>query len=321
MKRTGIFCLLILAMFIVNAQESVQYDMTVSQDGTGDYSSIQAAVDATKAFPDKRITIFIKNGIYREKVRIPSWNNMLSLIGEEVEKTIIIWDDYFDKIARGRNSTFFTFTFKVEADDFYAENLTIENSAGEIGQAVALHVEGDRCVFKNCRIKGNQDTVYINGEKSRQFFENCQIEGTTDFIFGSSTGVFSKCEIISKKDSYITAASTNQGKPFGFVFMNCKLLAKDGVQKVYLGRPWRIYAKTVFLNCTMGPQILPEGWHNWNKAEAETTALYAEYKNTGTGANTDKRVGWSHQLSDLEAEKYTIQNILGEWALKFMENN
>lgn len=314
MKQTTAFFVFIFFFSWANAQTDIQYKMVVAQDGTGDFTKIQDAVDATKAFPDKRITIFIKNGIYNEKICIPSWNNMLSLVGENTEKTIITWNDYFDKIGRGRNSTFFTYTFKVEADDFYAENLTIINSSGQVGQAVALHVEGDRCVFRNCHIVGNQDTLYLDGEKSKHFFTGCTIEGTTDFIFGSATAVFSSCKIISKSDSYITAASTTQNKPFGFVFINCKLLSESGAKKVYLGRPWRIYAKTVFINCEMGSHILPEGWHNWDKTEAESTAFYAEYKNTGPGANPEKRVKWSHQLSDEEAKKYSLENILGDWA-------
>lgn len=317
-KRISLLFFIVFTFWIVKAQNGIQYEMVVAQDGSGDFSTISEAIDATKAFPDKRITIFIKNGIYKEKVRVPSWNNMLSLIGEDVEKTIITFDDYFDKINRGRNSTFFTYTFLVEADDFYAENLTIENSAGKVGQAVALHVEGNRCVFKNCRILGNQDTVYLNGENSNHYFNTCTIEGTTDFIFGSATAVFNNCDIISKSDSYITAASTTNGKPFGFVFLECNLLSKEHVKKVYLGRPWRNYAKTVFINCSMGEHILPEGWHNWNKTEAESTSFYAEYKSSGKGANPQRRVAWSHQLTEDEVKNYSLEIILGDWVLPFI---
>ena len=316
--KQGLFIFLLLCFsFVSQAQKGVQYEIVVAQDGSGDFETIQNAIDATKAFPDKRITIYIKNGFYREKVRIPSWNTSLSLIGEDVEKTIISFDDYFDKINRGRNSTFFTYTLLVEADDFYAENLTIENSAGPVGQAVALHVEGNRCAFKNCRILGNQDTLYSTGEKSSQLFTNCRIEGTTDFIFGSSTAVFSQCTIVSKKDSYITAASTNEGKEFGFVFIDCDLKAADGVNKVYLGRPWRPYAKTVFMECNLGAHIAPEGWKEWSNAENKSTTFYAEYKNTGAGANVSKRVSWSHQLADKEVQKFSMVNILGNWVLEY----
>ena len=309
--------LVYIGLFNLSTQSDIQYKMVVSPDDSGDYSSIQTAIDAAKAFPDKRITIYVKNGIYREKIRIPSWNNLLSIIGEDVDKTIITWDDYFGKINRGRNSTFFTSTFLVVANDFYAENLTIENSAGEVGQAVALHVEGDRCVFKNCKILGNQDTLYCAGEKSNQLFLNCFINGTTDYIFGEATVLFEKCIIESKKDSYITAASTNEGKPFGFVFHECKITAANNAQKVFLGRPWRKFAKTVFISCNMGSQIVPEGWQKWSNDENIYTVLYAEYNNSGDGANTETRVKWSYQLNKREAKKYEAKNILGKWSLPY----
>lgn len=318
LKRNTILFLLFVTFSFAKAQTDIQYKITVAKDGLGDFTTIQSAIEATKAFPDQRITIFIKNGIYREKVRVPSWNNLLSFIGEDAEKTIITWDDYFSKVNKGRNSTFLTATLLVEADDFYTENLTIENSAGEVGQAVALHLEGNRCVFKNCKIRGNQDTAFLDGENSNQFFTGCTIEGTTDFIFGSATVAFSECEIISKKDSYITAASTTKDKPFGYVFTNCKLTANEGVSKVYLGRPWRNFAKTVFMNCELDNHILPEGWHNWNKTEAETTTFYAEYNNSGAGSATGNRVKWSHRLSEKEAKKYTPENILGEWVKPYI---
>ncbi|WP_167607245.1 pectinesterase family protein [Maribellus sediminis] len=316
MKNILFSLLFVASVLQLMAQNGVQYEITVAQDGSGDFTTIQAAIDATKAFPDKRITIYIKNGAYKEKVLVPSWNNKLSLIGEDATKTIISWDDYFKKIDRGRNSTFFTYTLKVEADDFYAENLTVVNAAGPVGQAVALHVEGNRCMFKNCKILGNQDTMYLTGENSKQYFKNCTIEGTTDFIFGSATAVFSECTIISLADSYITAASTNEGKAFGFVFVKCKLQARKGVSKVYLGRPWRPYAKTVFMNCEMGEHIAPEGWKQWSNADQLNTTFYAEYKNTGFGSSIENRVKWSHQLNNRSAKKYNKENILGNWISK-----
>jgi len=313
MKKPLLLLAYLFLCFNLLAQSGVQYELVVAQDGSGDYTSIQAAIDAAKAFPDKRITIYISNGIYREKVRVPSWNNKLSLVGQDAGKTIISWNDHFKKIDRGRNSTFFTYTLLVEADDFYAENLTIENTAGPVGQAVALHVEGNRCAFVNCRILGNQDTLYVNGENSKQYFNNCTIRGTTDFIFGSATVVFNNSTIVSLKDSYITAASTTQGKEFGFVFMNCELQAAKGITNVYLGRPWRPYAKTVFLNCELGKHIVPEGWKEWSNTENLNSSYYAEYNNSGPGAVTAYRVGWSKQLDSKEADSYTIRNILGNW--------
>lgn len=287
-----------------------EYNITVAQDGSGNYSTIQSAIDAARSFPDKRITIFVKNGIYREKIVVPAVNTRLSIIGEDAEKTIITWDDYFNKINRGRNSTFYTYTLLVIADDFVAENLTVENNAGPVGQALALYVKGDRCVFRNCRLLGNQDTLYADGLNSRQYFEGCYIEGTTDFIFGPATAFFNNCTIYSKHDSYITAASTPEGKPFGFVFIKCKLTAAPEAKKVFLGRPWRDFAKTVFINCEMGSHIAPEGWSNWSGTERDKTAFYAEYGNTGPGADISRRISWSRQLTKKEIRKYTLENIL-----------
>ena len=302
------FLAFLLKSVTLFAQET--YRITVSPDGTGDYATIQGAIDASKAFPDQRVTIFVRNGVYKEKVAVPACNTRLSIIGESVEKTIITWDDSFSRINRGRNSTFYTYTMLVDADDFYAENLTIENTAGPVGQAIALHVSGDRCAFRNCMIKGNQDTLYTDGLNARHYFEGCFIEGTTDFIFGAATVLFLKCTIKSKADSYITAASTPQGKPFGYVFLNCVITADEGVSKVYLGRPWRDFAKTVFIKCELGKHILPEGWSTWSGTSRDKTAFYAEYGNTGPGSDTSQRVAWSHQLTRRQASKYSIGEIL-----------
>lgn len=288
----------------------------VDQHGEGDFVTIMDAVNATKAFPDQRIIIYIKNGIYKEKVRIYSWNTLLTLQGENIDSTVIRFDNYFDEINLGRNSTFHTYTMKVEANDFIAKNLTIENTAGPVGQAVALHVEGDRCMFVNCRIKGFQDTLYAAGEGCRQLFTDCFIEGSTDFIFGEGTAVFYGCIINSKSNSYITAASTPETEPFGFVFFDCKLTADNEVDSVYLGRPWRDYARVVFLNCYMGRHINPVGWSNWEGTLRDSTAFYAEYKSYGEGAFVDERVGWSHQLTDEEAEAYNFVHIFRGWIIE-----
>lgn len=285
--------------------------VVVAKDGTGDFNTIQAAIDDSKAFPYGRITIFIKNGVYKEKIKVHEWNTNLTLKGESKEHTIITYDDYFDKVGLGRNSTFYTYTLLVEADDFMAQNLTIENSSGEVGQAVALSVFSDRVSIINCNLLGNQDTLYASGT-GKQYYKDCYIEGTTDFIFGSATAYFENCIIHSKKDSYITAASTPKDTVFGYVFKNCKLTADDNVQNVYLGRPWRIYAKTIFINCDLGDHIRPEGWHNWSKPEAEQTTFYAEFENKGNGFHPKQRVNWSHQLNASEAKEYTLKNVLGE---------
>jgi len=300
-----IVCLL-LSLWSFSAEK---YDYVVALDGSGDFTSIQKALDACKIFPDKRITIHMKNGIYKEKVAVLSGNTQISIIGESVDKTIITFDDYFDKINRGRNSTFYTATLKVEASDFRLENITVENSAGPVGQALALNVEGDHCVFVNCRFLGNQDTVYAAGKFSRQYFYNCYIEGTTDFIFGEATAVFEQCSLHAKANSFLTAASTTEGKPFGFVFMDCKITTASGVDKVFLGRPWRSFAKVAYLNCEMGSFITPEGWDKWSNPDNEKTVTYVEFNNKGVGADRSKRVSWSRELTNKEAETFSKEMI------------
>ena len=322
-KIITLFLVFLTSLVSAEAQNQVKSETAakdlfykvVAQDGTGNYTSIQAAINDSKAFPYERITIFIKAGTYSEKVKIHEWNPNISLIGESKENTIITFDDYFKKTNLGINSTFYTYTLLVEANDVLLQNLTIENSSGDVGQAVALSVFSDRVAVINCRILGNQDTLYASG-KGCQYYKNCYIEGTTDFIFGSATAYFENCEIHSKKDSYVTAASTPQGTDYGYVFKDCRLTSNDTTSKVYLGRPWRIYAKTVFINCTLGKHILPEGWHNWSKPDAEKNSFYAEYKNTGEGFSPKTRVSWSHQLTKSEAKKYTLENIIGTDFLK-----
>ena len=302
--------LLIFHFFISLSFFSADKDtIIVSKDNKGDFINIQEAINQTKSFPYKRMVIFIKNGIYKEKVKVHEWNTNLAIIGENKEKTIITFDDNFNKINLGRNSTFFTSSFSVEANDTVLKNLTIENSSGDVGQAIALSITANRVSVINCKILGNQDTLYLSGE-GKQFLKNCYIEGTTDFIFGSATAFFENCEIKSKKDSYITAASTSENMNFGFVFYQCKIIADENIKKVYLGRPWRIYAKTAFINCELGAHILPEGWHNWDKSDAEKSTYFAEFQNYGKGSDTKKRVKWSHRISKKEAKKFDKKNIL-----------
>ena len=313
--------MLIICLFAtsgLSAQD--KYSFTVSQDGKGDFTSVQKAIDACKAFPDQRVTIHVKNGTYKEKIVVPSCNTRLSIIGESRDSTIITFDDYFGRINRGRNSTFFTYTMKIEANDFILENVTVENSAGQVGQAVALHVEGDRCLFLNCRFLGNQDTIYLAGQFSRQYFRDCYIEGTTDFIFGEATVLFEHCDLFCKINSFLTAASTPEGKPFGFVFIGCKVTAAKGVDKACLGRPWRGFARVAYLNCDLGSCIRPEGWDNWSKKENEKTARFAEFNNTGTSLSG--RAAWSVQLTGKEAAGYTRENILKSvnWELSARKN-
>ncbi len=289
--------------------QQYKYIFTVAKDGTGDFNYIQDAIDAMRVYPLQPITLYIKNGTYNEKIQLPTDNTDVIFIGESVEKTIITFNDYS---GRGKLNTFTSYTAKISGNRFIAENITFANSAGPVGQALALYVDADRAVFNNCRFLGNQDTIFLTGENARQYFTNCYIEGTTDFIFGPSTAVFKQCTIRCKSNSYITAANTTKGKRFGFVFLDCKIIADSAVSKLFLGRPWRAYSKTVFVRCELPAQLTPEGWNNWSNPANEATVFYAEYKNTGAGAATNGRVKWSKQLSDKEAADYNLVTIFSD---------
>lgn len=285
------------------------YDFVVAKDGSGDFFTVQEAINAVPDFrKNKRTTILVRKGEYKERVIIPECKINVSLIGEE--GAVITDDNYASKknIFGDEMSTSGSSTVYIYAPDFYAEHITFANTAGRVGQAVACFIDGDRAYFKNCRFLGNQDTLYTYGKESRQYYEGCYIEGTVDFIFGWSTAVFKDCEIHSLGDGYVTAPSTDQGKAYGYVFWNCRLTAADEAGKVYLSRPWRPYAQAVYIQCEMGKHIVPEGWNNWGKASNEQTVYYAEYQSTGEGANPSARVKYSHQLADIS--KYQPEQVL-----------
>ena len=295
---------LLLLLSVVSAAwaQERQDTIVVSRDGTGNFRTLQEVIESARALMDYTVTIYVKNGVYKEKVIVPSWVENIDIIGEDRDKTIITYDDHANINKMG---TFRTYTVKVEGSDITFKNLTIENNAAQLGQAVALHTEGDRLKFINCRILGNQDTIYTGAKFTRLYFKDCYIDGTTDFIFGPSTALFEDCIIHSKRNSYVTAASTPKEAKYGYVFKHCKLTAEPGVDKVYLGRPWRPYAYTLFIECELGKHIVLAGWHNWGKQSNEETARYMEYKNTGEGANASERVAWSKQLTKKEAEEVT----------------
>ncbi|OOM81990.1 pectinesterase A precursor [Clostridium puniceum] len=312
--------------------------ITVSKDGSGQFNTIQAALDSIPENNSTEIEIYIKKGIYKEKLSVSK--PFVTFIGGDAKQTIITYDDYAKKIFPTGEvyRTFNSYTIFIEATNFTAKNITFENSAGvgeEVGQAVAVYVEGDKTKFKNCRFLANQDTLFtgplppkpieghnfggpMDGKErivGRQYYENCYIEGDIDFIFGSATAVFNKCEIFSKNrncdiNGYVTAASTVEGKEFGYVFIDCSLTSNANANSVYLGRPWRDYAKTAFINCYMGEHIIKEAWHSWNKPRAEKESSYVEYNSYGPGASNETRISWSHILTNEEAEKYTILNVL-----------
>ncbi|MDL2243464.1 pectinesterase family protein, partial [Bacteroidales bacterium OttesenSCG-928-J19] len=200
--------------------------------------------------------------------------------------------------------------FYIYGTDFTAIDITFENTAGPIGQAVAVYTLGDKITFVNCRFLGFQDTLYAAGNGGRQYYKNCYIEGTTDFIFGSGTAWFEECHIHCKANSYITAANTPEEVEYGYIFNHCRITADPQVTKVYLGRPWRPYAMTLFMNTLLPDFIAPEGWHNWGKESNEQTARYMEYNNSGAGSKMSKRVKWGKNLSKKDASGITLQAVM-----------
>lgn len=300
----------------------VEFDFIVDYNGNGDgdFKSVQEAINAVPDFRKNETKIFIKNGIYKEKLVLPASKTNVTFIGEDKNQTLLTFDDFAQKHNRfgEEMGTTGSTSFFVFGEGFKAKNITFENSAGPIGQAVAVRVDGDKVIFENCNFLGNQDTLYLHGENSRQYYKDCYVEGTVDFVFGWSTGYFENCEIFCKNNGYITAASTNKDTAYGFVFKNCKITGSALEKTFYLGRPWRDYAKTVFIDCYMDKHIKPEGWHNWGKPNAENTTFYAEYNSSGPGASNN-RVIWAKNLSKKESEAYTLESVfkgLDSWTPK-----
>jgi pectinesterase len=309
------------AWFILPSIPAIAGDFhfVVATDGTGDFRTVQEAINAVPDFRKNETRIFIKRGIYKEKLVLAGCKTNVVFVGEDRENTVLTYDDFASKKNRfGEEAgTTGSTSFYIFGDGFRAENVTFENSAGPVGQAVAVRIDGDQVVFINCRFLGFQDTLYPHGEKSHQYFRDCSIEGTVDFIFGWSTAVFDRCSIVCKDHGFITAPSTNEGTPFGFVFLGCKIIGNAPEGSFYLGRPWRPFGKSAFLRCELGKMIKPEGWHNWDKTDAEKTTFFAEYKNSCSDTSANQRVPWSHQLTDDEAAAYTPENVLGDWVLKY----
>jgi pectinesterase len=315
--------ILFALLFFITAQSAAQHThkekeqiLTVAKDGTGNFTTVQAAIEASPNNSTKLIIIKIKKGIYKEVINIGATKNNIHFIGQDKNSTILTFDNHAGiKLPNGDslNTRTCASTF-IYGNNFSAKNITFENSAGfTAGQAVAVRIEGDRASFFNCKFLGNQDVLFLSGNDVKHYFEKCYIEGTTDFIFGSATAVFKNCTIHSKKNSHVTAASTNANIPFGFVFFNCTLTADTSINKVSLGRPWSPTASVTYIKCTLGKLIIAEGWNNWKNPKNEATVRYAEYKSKGVGANDVARVKWAKQLTKEEVKIYTIKNILGDW--------
>ena len=299
-KLLALLAVIMAGCFTANAADDKwKRDIYVNQNGSGDYTTITEALEGVRAYMEYTVTVHIANGVYKEKIVIPSWLKNVVFEGESADGVVITNDHHANIDNMG---TFRTYTVKVDGSDITFRNLTIENNAPQLGQAVALHTEGDRLRFENCRLLGNQDTLFTDGKNARLYFDGCYIEGTTDFIFGPATAFFEGCQIHSKRNSYITAASTPEDVAVGYVFDKCRLTAAPDVNKVYLGRPWRPYAHTVFIDCEMGSHILPVGWHNWGKESNEKTSRYGEYGSKGPGAQ-GQRAAWAKNPDAREAKE------------------
>ncbi len=257
-------------------------DIVVSQDGSGDFSSVQDAIDAAPDYEHGYFTIIlIKSGTYRERVTVPHNKARLIIRGEGAGRTRIVYG--------------LSAKMKWPGTD---------RNVGTSGSAT-MYIHANNIVV--------EDQYCRNGWAARNYFLDCYVEGTTDFIFGPATAMFENCEIRSKKDSYITAASTLKEFRYGYVFRNCRFTAGEGVTKCYLGRPWGAYAKTIIIGCELGSHILPEGWHDWEKEgkpDTKKNSYYAEYGNSGPGASLSGRVKWSHKLTARKAARYTFENVM-----------
>lgn len=309
-SRTVVHLLLALVALATCSTGRAAVDITVAADGSGQFTNVQQAIMSVPAgFATNPVNIHIKAGTYKELIYVQREKRFFHLIGDDATNTVLTYD--LNANLPGPNGkpmgTFRTPSVTIDAEDFTAENITFENSAGPVGQALAIRVDGDRAVFRRCRFLGWQDTILLN--RGRQYFENCYVAGHVDFIFGAATAFFEKCRIHCLRDGYITAASTPDNQPYGFVFSNCSITGEPGV-KTYLGRPWRIYASTIYLNTEMSDTVRPEGWNNWKKPEAEKTARYAEFRSTGPGATPEQRAKWARQLTPDKANRITAATVL-----------
>ena len=325
---------IIIAIFFSIINVSAQYDLVVAKDGSGNHTTVQAAIDATPTGRTTPYVIFIKNGKYKEKINIPNTKPFIQIVGESAANVILTFDDFSGKPMPG-GGTFGTSnsaSFTVRAADFTAINITFENTTGESPQALAIYVDGDRSAFKNCRFLGGQDTIFAGGNGARQYYRNCYIDGTVDFIFGDARAIFDSCVIYGKTrssagSSFITAANTKQTEPWGYVFRDSKIPANRGGTVYFFGRPWqndantadaaKSYNKTIFLNTTMSSSIQNAGWTTWDAGTDVTKITYAEYRSKkfdSTLVDISQRASWSNQLTATEAATYyNNTNLFGSW--------
>lgn len=287
-------------------------ELVVAADGSRQFKTVQEAINAASPGTEANPTVIrIKAGVYKEQVQVSREKRFLCLIGEDAHTTLLTYDLLANAVGQDGKplGTFRTPSTLVDADDFTAENITFENSGGTSAQALAIALNGDRAVFRNCRFLGWQDTILSN--RGRHYFEGCYISGHYDFIFGAATAFFERCHIHCLRDGYITAASTPATQAFGFVFSNCKITGDSPEVMTYLGRPWRSHANVIFLNTEMSAVVRPIGWNNWEQPDREKTARYAEFASTGPGAKTSARAEWSRLLTKAEARAITLEKVLG----------
>ena len=285
----------------------------VAADGGGDYRTVQAAIDAAPQHTSAAApwVILVRPGTYRAVVYVQREKRFVALVGEDPARTVITYDLHASTVGPDGKpiGTFRTPTVTIDADDFTAENLTFQNDAGPVGQAVAVRVDGDRVVFRNCRFLGWQDTLLLN--RGRQYVEESLIAGDVDFVFGGATAYFARCHVHCLRNGYITAASTPEDSGYGFVFADGTITSGAAGVRTYLGRPWRDFANVVFLRTEMSDVVRPQGWHNWDRPEREHTARFAEYGNTGPGARRSDRVPWSKMPSPADAAAVSASSVLG----------
>ncbi|MDB5304284.1 MAG: hypothetical protein JWM97_1833 [Phycisphaerales bacterium] len=284
--------------------------LVVAADGTGDFRGIQEAVNAVPAGNAQRVVIHIRPGLYRGQVVVPREKRFISLVGEAPDKTLIT--ESWNLRTIGKNGqplgVFGAATVIVLGDDFEAENITFENAAGNHGQAPAVNVNGDRAAFRRCNFLSWQDTLLLN--QGRHYLDSCYVCGSVDFISGGATAFLENCRLHCLTGGSITAASTPQDQPYGFVFSRCKITAEADRYNVFLGRPWRSSASVTFLRTEMPVSVDEVGWDNWRAPEREKTVRFAEYRSTGLGAHPSARVAWSKQLTDEQAKEITRQSVL-----------
>jgi pectinesterase len=319
-----------LCAILYSQSIKAQYDLVVAQDGSGNYTTVQAAVNAAPVGRTTPYLIFIKNGTYNEKINIPATKPFIKLVGENVAHVVLTYNDYAAKLTSCTNTvgTQNSASFTINSNDFSAVNITFVNSYGDGSQAVAVLTNSDRCIFLNCRFLANQDTVYLKGSGApRTYFKNCYIDGNVDFIFGSAIALFDSCVIYAKSrttagTSYITAPNTPNGQAYGFVFRDARLPKNTGSTQYYLSRPWpspdeaSTRQKTVFLSSRMSTHVRPEGWSVWNANTVTANLYYGEYNSRYfNGANLDvsQRTSWSYQLNATDSASYTLSNIFGTW--------